>query len=477
MPNKRASQSKENGAKSNGPTTPEGLALCKAAVAIDGRKRKAHTSVLPGESLAEFEAFRLENHDMWQPANVQEIQLADELPAINWQIKRKYFVRNADLSGHYDAVVRSLQPGATNEDLILNIERLGASDGSLQPVFDRAISNATLTRNRLINAMLRLKKSGEKRPKRTPPLQTKDLPRTPQDPSSFEPALEDSDPPVPEPAPLADSFEPATAADQVDLSQFPAPVATPTPAVEADILLWAKQNFGFTPDPLQAQIMTDNSGQTLVLGARQTGKSTAAALRVLHTAIQNPGQIILLAGPSSRQSGHILDKARAAAIKLLGKKVKPIAEGFELPNQTQVIGLPDSEPTVRGYSNPLLIVVDEAAFVDDDIYKALLPAQASGRTNIIVMSTPNGQQGFFYEQWENHSAPWTRIKIDAADCPRITEQFLAQARLSLGHESFSQEFHCQFLLAPGAIFTREMVLQCIKPNVEALFPWDEQVMS
>ncbi|MBM3763808.1 MAG: hypothetical protein FJW32_00330, partial [Acidobacteria bacterium] len=315
------------------------------------------------------------SRDMWQPANVQEIQLADELAAINWQIKCKYFVRNADLSGHYDAVVRSLQPGATNEDVILNIERLGASDGSLQPVFDRAISNATLTRNRLINAMLRLKKSGEKRPKRTPPLQTKDLPRTPQDPSSFEPALEDSDPPVPEPAPLADSFEPATAADQVDLSQFPAPVATPTPAVEADILLWAKQNFGFTPDPLQAQIMTDNSGQTLVLGARQTGKSTAAALRVLHTAIQNPGQIILLAGPSSRQSGHILDKARAAAIKLLGKKVKPIAEGFELPNQTQVIGLPDSEPTVRGYSNPLLIVVDEAAFVDDDIYKALLPAQ------------------------------------------------------------------------------------------------------
>ena len=96
---------------------------------------------------------------------------------------------------------------------------------------------------------------------------------------------------------------------------------------------------------------------------------------------------------------------------------------------------------------------------------------------MIVLSTPNGQQGFFYEQWENQSAPWNRIKIDVSDCPRITEQFLAQARLSLGAESFSQEFLCQFLLAPGAIFTREMVLQCIKPNVEALFPWDEQVIQ
>ncbi|MFN0106214.1 MAG: terminase large subunit domain-containing protein, partial [Bryobacteraceae bacterium] len=238
-----------------------------------------------------------------------------------------------------------------------------------------------------------------------------------------------------------------------------------------------KQNFGFTADPLQAQIMTDDSGQTLVLGARQTGKSTAAALKVLHTAIQNPGQIILLAAPSNRQSGYILDTARAAAMQIYGQKAKPIAEGFELPNQTQVIGLPDSEPTIRGYSNPFLIVVDEAAFVDDNIYKALLPAQASGRTNLLVMSTPNGQQGFFYEQWENQSADWTRIKIDVSDCPRITPEFLSRARLTLGHESFSQEFQCKFLLAPGAIFTREMVLQCIKPNVESLFPWDEQVMQ
>lgn len=475
MPDKRATQSKKNGANSTGPKTPEGLARCKAAGAKGGRKAHAHTSVLPGESLAAFEAFRAEHHAMWQPANVMEIELADEIAALNWQIKRKFFVRNADLTGHFNAVIQSLQPGASNAEVIAGIERMGAAEGSPQPIFDRALATASVARTRAVALLIRLKKFTEKGPKTLPPLQTKDLNRTPPDPSSFEPSFEDSDPPAPEPVQLTDSFEPAIEAGQVDLSLVP--MQSTTPANEPDILVWAKQNFGFEADPYQADIMTDTSGRTLVLGARQTGKSTAAALRVLHSAIQNPGRIILLAAPSNRQSGYILDKAHAAAIKIYGKKAKPIAEGFELPNKTQVIGLPDSEPTIRGYSNPFLIVVDEAAFVDDNIYKALLPAQASGRTNMIVLSTPNGQQGFFYEQWENQAAPWNRIKIDVSDCPRITEQFLAQAGLSLGAESFSQEFHCQFLLAPGAIFTREMVLQCIKPNVEALFPWDEQVLQ
>lgn len=130
MPDKLATQSKHNGAKSKGPKTPAGLAKCKESGAKGSRPRKAHTSVLPGESLAEFEAFRLQHHAMWQPANVMEIQVADELTAVNWQIKRKYFVRNADLTGHYHAVLQSLQPGTTHEDAIVGIERMGVADGS-----------------------------------------------------------------------------------------------------------------------------------------------------------------------------------------------------------------------------------------------------------------------------------------------------------------------------------------------------------
>ena len=78
MPDKRATQSKLNGSKSTGPTTPEGKARCKESGRKGGRAR-AHSSVLPGESLAEFEAFRLQHYAMWQPANVMETQLADEL--------------------------------------------------------------------------------------------------------------------------------------------------------------------------------------------------------------------------------------------------------------------------------------------------------------------------------------------------------------------------------------------------------------
>jgi len=108
----------------------------------------------------------------------------------------------------------------------------------------------------------------------------------------------------------------------------------------------------------------------MVLGPRQTGKSTAAAVRVLFEAMSHDNALILFAGASGRQSGKIMEKARqlAKSIDLAILSPPSKCEGFTLANGSQIVSLPDNEKIIRCFSAPRLIVVDEAAFASPEIH-------------------------------------------------------------------------------------------------------------
>src|SRR6266853_3804417 len=108
------------------------------------------------------------------------------------------------------------------------------------------------------------------------------------------------------------------------------------------------------------------------------GKSMIAAIKALHTALAKPGSTVLVASPGERQSAEFLHKTEELA-KRLG--IKPRGDGKNscsllLPNGSRIIGLPGTEGTVRGFSNVSLLLIDEAARVDDEMYKALRPMLA-----------------------------------------------------------------------------------------------------
>lgn len=119
-----------------------------------------------------------------------------------------------------------------------------------------------------------------------------------------------------------------------------------------------------------------------------------------------------------------------------------------------------------------MTVVDEAAFVTEDIDRALSPTRATGTANVVLLSTANGQSGFFFEQRVEESSSWTRTQIDAEDCPRFNGEFLAEMRLALGEDGFNQEFHNHFLSAPGASLNRDMVANAFRSYIKPLFPWN-----
>jgi len=51
-------------------------------------------------------------------------------------------------------------------------------------------------------------------------------------------------------------------------------------------------------------------------------------------------------------------------------------------------------------------------------------AVSGGR--LILMSTPFGKRGHFFEAWQDGSAEWARVEIPATACPHIAPLFIEE---------------------------------------------------
>jgi hypothetical protein len=195
------------------------------------------------------------------------------------------------------------------------------------------------------------------------------------------------------------------------------------------------------------------------LASRQSGKSlTAGALAVLE-AVLRPGSLVLLLSPTLRQSGELFrDKFKRLWVAL-GRPVAAVQESalsLELANGSRVISLPGDEATIRGYSGVRLLVIDEAARVPDGLYFAIRPMLAVSRGRLVALSSAWAKLGWFYDAWVGGDG-WERVKVTAAQCPRIGKDFLEEERRALGPRWFEMEYNCTFGDAIDAVFRAEDV--------------------
>lgn len=225
---------------------------------------------------------------------------------------------------------------------------------------------------------------------------------------------------------------------------------------------------GLEPDPWQARVLRSAAPRVLLNCCRQSGKSTTVAGLAVHTALYEPGALVLLLSPSLRQSQELFRKC-LMVYRAADRPVPAEAESalrLELETGSRIVSLPGKEASIRGFSGVRLLAVDEAARVPDELLAAVRPMLAVSGGRMVALSTPFGTRGWWYEAW--HSAePWERYEVPATACPRIPPAFLEEERRTLGEWFYRQEYFAEFLDAQTQAFSREDVDRAFQEGVSA----------
>jgi hypothetical protein len=216
-------------------------------------------------------------------------------------------------------------------------------------------------------------------------------------------------------------------------------------------------------DLWQIAFLRSDARRMLINTFRQSGKSSMTAAVALHQAVYVEGSLVLILAPALRQALEFFQKVSDGWRRLSGEGLSvPAASdrklGIRLKNGSRIECLPGGEKTIRGFSTPDLVVVDEAARIEDALFTALLPMLTASREGgrLLMLSTPFGRRGVYWRLWdgvEGAGAAWERVQVPVTDVPRISPAAIEEARNTLLDWEFSQEYLTEFADNVASVFS------------------------
>ena len=143
----------------------------------------------------------------------------------------------------------------------------------------------------------------------------------------------------------------------------------------------------------------------VVKAKRQVGKSILAIVALEYFAFKNEGSIGYLLEPTLPQSRRVFKQM----VKSLGGEESSVIKSsnatlleLELFNGSQVIfKSAEQREALRGATvKNSILIIDEGAFIEDDIYFVLDPIVDATKSPVMIISTPLFLSGEFYERYK-----------------------------------------------------------------------------
>lgn len=228
-------------------------------------------------------------------------------------------------------------------------------------------------------------------------------------------------------------------------------------------------------DAGQVEVLRSPHRRIIINCHRQWGKSTICSAICFHRALYYPRSLCLLIAPSLRQSGEdfrkVLDCLDSITPRPILQEETKLTLKFD--NGSRIIALPGGNDgrTVRGYSQPSIILVDEAAQTSDELFHALLPMTTRRPDSQIIMaSTPFGSRGVFHHLWMEGGEEWHKIKVTADMNPRLDQDLLEEIRRSMEPWRYAQEYMGEFNQSQNGVFSDATIEQMFDCSEGPLWP-------
>ena len=230
--------------------------------------------------------------------------------------------------------------------------------------------------------------------------------------------------------------------------------------VATDPCAFAERLLGRPLWPHQAELARSPARYRIVVAGRQAGKSTCLAVIALHEAATRRDILVLLVSAGEVASKRLLDECSVLAARsdlLRGSVLDESKSQLLLSNGSRILSVPASQRQIRGWAVDLLIV-DEAAFVDEAVWSAAEPAiVAKAGSRVILTSTPFGVDHFFRRLWNrgmtSPDALYESWHWPSSISPLMDSGLLEEIRLRESLMYFEREYLAEWTDGAGQYFT------------------------
>jgi hypothetical protein len=246
--------------------------------------------------------------------------------------------------------------------------------------------------------------------------------------------------------------------------------------------------------PWQADVLEDPAHFICIDGARQGGKSTIVAKPAAHSAHFFPGSLTVILAATEKQAQEDMRKVKAfiAFDHDYPAIVRSSDSLLELANGSRIIVVTATEDSARGFSQydqgPRLIILDEASRIDEIVFASgVLPMLTDNKDAVLlVISTPRGRKGFFWEAMQDKTfsryhirAPWDVIDTEWRLVPAAPEEQFRKDCAKKGIKGYysprdrwieQQQF---FLRKLGPLLYRQEKLGEFVEPMDQVFSYDE----
>ena len=230
-----------------------------------------------------------------------------------------------------------------------------------------------------------------------------------------------------------------------------------------------KSNQSFKWDKWQ-QTVLDTEGNITIRSGRQVGKSEVIGAKACKFATEHKNTTTLIIAASQRQSSLIFEKVRSNIDRMCETKgniykEKPTLTRILLKNGSRIYSLPAGRTGyfIRGFTIDMLIA-DEAAYIPEMVWNAVIPMiavskKARGMGHIILLSTPFGKGGYFYNSFTDDD--FKSFHVSSENCIRIPKDFLKKERERMTKAEYMQEYQGEFTDEWSQFFKTDLIKKCM----------------
>lgn len=261
------------------------------------------------------------------------------------------------------------------------------------------------------------------------------------------------------------------------------------------------KNMKLSLDPWQKEFL-ETKGDKILCCGRQVGKSEICSMDAAEYAVANPNsKPIVMIAPTERQAYGLFSKTLNYLADNYPKlirtgKDRPTKERIKLKSGVEIYCLPVGKD---GLGIRFLTIgrlyVDEASRVPENVWTAIEPALLTTGGDEILLSTPFGAQGMFYDIFKNKDnafESFTRFSIDSEKVIQdrlVCETWLQiqrdkalmkldQAKKRMSKREYAQEFMGQFVEDLHRWFSDELIANtCTLKREDGIRPGSDYFMG